>query len=78
MTLPRRTCTYAHILLIKALRHFYWVAWALSSFSTITLTLNFIYLLFQNNAKGGYNVGDKTASAMSSEETQFNMVNVKI
>ncbi|XP_028416852.1 protein DD3-3-like [Dendronephthya gigantea] len=27
----------------------------------------------QNNAKGGYNVGDKTASASTSEETQFNM-----
>lgn len=36
--------------------------------------LSLIYLHFQNNAKGGYNVGDKTSAKSTSEETQFNMV----
>jgi hypothetical protein len=29
---------------------------------------------FKNNAKGGYNVGDKTNEASKNEDDQFNMV----
>ena len=30
--------------------------------------------LFQNNNRGGYNVGDKTEKAASNEKEQYNMV----
>jgi hypothetical protein len=36
-----------------------------------------MFILKQNNAKGGYNVGDKTDQASTQEDQQFNMVSLQ-
>jgi len=40
------------------------------------LSVKFNIFLFQNNARGGYNVGDKTNSRANNEGNQYRMVGI--